>query len=245
MSFYGNTDFLIEVAKGNVPGHSLKLMQGANPNVDISNPENLWDLEDLFVYPVIGEQWEIVSDSVDDTLLGTGAQKVTLAYLDDNYDAQEEEVELNGTTPVLFTATNQFRPELLKVSSIGSGQSNDGILTVRVAGGGDGRIGVIAGGNRSLHGFYTVPTGKQAFLISGFSTIQKGKDADISVFATVGDDGIFFKQVPISIYQNSIAYDFSAPIGPLPEHSEVKFLCETENNNTGVQASVQFLEVEV
>lgn len=244
MSFFGNYDFYTAVARGLVPKHSTVLMQGNNPNVDTMSPENLWELQDIFTYPTAGEQWEILSDDALDTFGGTGAQSAMLTYLDADYNEQTTTIDLNGTTPAIFTPINCFRPVLLRATSVGAIGTNAGLITVRVAGGGDNRIGIIAGGNRSLHGFYTVPAGKTAFLIQGYSTIQKGKDADISIFTTNGTDGIFFKQVPISIYQNSINFTFRAPIGPIFEKSEAKFLCETENNNTNVTASVQLLVID-
>jgi len=237
-------DYYLEVLRGNVTGQQIVLMQGSNPDVDLAAAENLWDIGGILVYATANEQWAIRSSDANDTLLGTGAQQVTVTYLDDLYVEQTEIVDLNGTTSSSLPVANGFRAISAKVTSVGSGGQNAGTITIRVQGGGDQRIGIEIGANRSLHGFYTVPAGKTAYVIYAFSTIAKGKDATVDVKVTQGDDGIFFRQVPSEIYQNSITISPVAPFGPLIEKTDINFLCTTENNNTRVNSTLQLLVID-
>jgi len=53
-----------------------------------------------------GTRLQIVSTSANDAAAGSGLRQVQLWYIDANLDRQTEILTLNGTTPVLTTATN-------------------------------------------------------------------------------------------------------------------------------------------
>lgn len=237
-------DFYTEVAKGNVAGHSIKSFRGLNNDVDTANPENLWTPGGLMVYATAGEQWEIVSDSAADTLAGTGAQVVQITYLDDNYTEQTEIINLNGTTTVLTVATNMLRAIRLAVVSVGSSGYNEGTLLMRVAGGGNDRIGIEPTGNVDLHGFYTIPVGKTAYLIYAHSGVGKNKDIHLLIRYSEGDTGILYTSVFSEMFQNFTVFNVKAPVGPISEKSDVDFLVSTENNNTDSSAYVQLLLID-
>ena len=69
------------------------------------------------VQPSAGIQMEAVSTSTDDTLLGTGAQKLKLDYYTESpWERHTEVVEMDGTTPVNTVATNIYRLNKVTVS---------------------------------------------------------------------------------------------------------------------------------
>jgi hypothetical protein len=64
------TDFLIEVAKGNVEGHSIITKFGENTDIDIlTTPESIWDGGGLYTWlpDLGGEALEVISTSINDT----------------------------------------------------------------------------------------------------------------------------------------------------------------------------------
>ena len=76
-----------------------------------------------------GVQIEVVSTSTDDTLLGSGAQKVELEYFTETPWAKFTEViEMDGTTPVDSVATNMYRFNKVKVVK---GSPAAGTITVK------------------------------------------------------------------------------------------------------------------
>lgn len=237
--------FFFEISKGNVPGHASRNVIGRNPQVSTS-AEDVWDPGDILVYPTVGEQWEVLSSSVNDTALGTGARTVELRYQDDQYARQAETVSLNGTTPVLFTATDQFRFEEFEVMSAdpSNGNVNDGDITVRVASGGATRGALLAGENIALDGHYTVPAGKTSFIVGIFQEINKNEDVVVSYLATRGENGIFRAGIKSSIYQSSATFPFVLAAIKLEEKTDFKTMAVSSNLIATPLVMIQIIEVD-
>ena len=76
-----------------------------------------------------GVQIEVVSTSGDDTLLGSGAQKVKLEYFTETpWEKFTEVIELDGTTPVNSVATDMYRFNKVEVVA---GNPAAGTITVK------------------------------------------------------------------------------------------------------------------
>lgn len=235
MSFFGNTDFLIEVGKGNVSGHSLENIFGRNPSVGTLE-EDVWDAGAVLIYPTSGEQWEVVSSSSNDDLADTGATKVSIRYLDDLFIEQTETVDMNGQIPVLMSATNIYRFIGARVIETGSSKENEGNITVRVAGSGNTRGQINAGENEALDGHFTIPAGKTGYLIAWYCEAEKGEDLNMRIRRTDGENGIFRTIGTLSVYQNNIVAPFNGPSDPISEKSDI--LIKAISSNIDVSASV-------
>lgn len=185
------SDFLTEVAKGNIPGYSLVHKFGRNSAVSTT----LVPICDGGFYrtPTGTVTLEAISDDTNDTAAGTGAQEITLQYLDSNFDLQVGTIEMNGTTASTETLAGVKRLVRIYVSRSGtyasqSAGSQKGTITVRVSGGGDtwatlpeiGTSGMGVG--QSLIGSYTVPAGKTAYILSGMITVDSNKSANLYFF---------------------------------------------------------------
>lgn len=189
MSYFGTTNFLVEVAKGNIPGHSIVHQFGKNTAVGstlapVCNGGN-------YQTPTSSASLEILSDQLQDQPGGNGAHKVTVQGLDSSWNEQTEQVTLSGTTPV--SLSNQFiRVYGMFVSESGryanqAQASQRGNLTLRGAGGGVtwATIPTIAtnfGAGESLIGAYTVPAGYTAFILSQIFSIDGNKSANLYFF---------------------------------------------------------------
>ena len=130
MSFFGNTDFALEVVKGNVPGHSFINKFGRNPDIDTgSDPEDVWDVGGIWVAPTTARIHDIASTSASDTSAGTGVRTVQIYGLTD-WDTKEvnETVTMNGTTNVP-TANSYVIIHRMIARTAGSGGTNAGDIT--------------------------------------------------------------------------------------------------------------------
>jgi len=233
-----STPYDVRVARGDVPGVKIDALLGRNPQVGTTK-EDVWDPGATLVYPIVGETWEIVSDNANDTSAGTGARTVTVTYLDDAYVEQTETLTLNGTTPVTFVATNAFRFRLGIVITAGSGNINEGGITIRASGGGLIRALIIAGRGNTLDGHYTVEAGKTAFLKFVFTNINKNEDIELELLSTIGDGKIFSTRFFLTIYQSSIVSEVVLA-SPFTEKSDLKLVAVSTNTNAKAVAALQF-----
>ena len=121
-------DFLIEVSKGNVPGHIIERLAGINPSVGI-------DYEDItshggnYVYPVAAVFLNVSSTDVDDTSGGTGAWNVTIEGLDVNWNRINETVQMDGQNNVT-TVEEYIRVNHVYTREAGSSEWNEGTISI-------------------------------------------------------------------------------------------------------------------
>lgn len=136
-----SSDYMLDVQRGLKLGESVFTVLGRSANITTSNvPESLWMKGGLFHNPngLHGEAahtgWilsastlTVNSQSALDTLLGTGAQKITIVGLDSNRLEISEEVDLDGINNV--TTTQEFlRVNAMFVSQAGSLETNQGVI---------------------------------------------------------------------------------------------------------------------
>jgi len=189
MSYIKTTDFFSEVRKGSVNGHSVHAISGHNETVG-GTYETIWEESSGtgVPAPTTAKQLTFSSSSANDTSAGTGLRTLLHTYLDGSYVLQTETITMNGQTAVNTVATDVFRTINLVGLTAGSLGVNDGTIYVGegvvTAGKPASVYGLIAldadgvGNNYSLHGFYTVPDGKTAYLQGVLQSVQGNKDVE-------------------------------------------------------------------
>jgi len=209
------TRFEVAVALGLVDGIEYRAVFG-NSSVGIgsANEQVLGDgMTTRYQFPSTAAQMTIVSDSVNDTLTGTGAQIVFVrGNLADNAELFEA-VLMDGTTPVTTTA------EYLRVNSMivfqgGDSTFNEGTITIK---NGSDLLGQMEPTNSVTQtAIYSVPTGKVA-VVYNFQIIT-GKDDNatalirlsIPEFTNVSGSPLAQKSYLNSVQLNDVAFRFSA-----------------------------------
>jgi hypothetical protein len=113
-------------------------------------------------------QRSVNSTSASDASAGTGAQTVTVNYLDNGMVVHAETVTLNGTTAVNTVGTNWALLENMVVATVGSGGGNVGAIQVWTATGGTGSIwgSIAASDNQTFWAHHYVPAGVTCYLLS-------------------------------------------------------------------------------
>lgn len=114
-------------------------------------------------------QRSVNSTSASDTSAGTGAQKVTINYLDTTMSALlSETVTLNGTTAVNTVSTTMALIENMVVAQVGSGGGNAGTLQLftTTAGGGSVWASVAISDNMTFWAHHYVPSGVTCYLLN-------------------------------------------------------------------------------
>lgn len=187
MTWIPDTDFLIEVAAGNVPDHSILEAFGERENVGTTTAgEDITRMNDLSPAPTshtmiptpsaAGEQMTIVSESGNDSAAGTGARTVELHYLDATGNPQKETLTMLGTTGVNTVATNIRFVQYIHVLTVGSLGVADGNIKIAKT----GTVGLVysmiaAGGNMALLPHRMVPFGKKMIILGWHASEAQGK----------------------------------------------------------------------
>ena len=253
----GTTDFLIEVAKGTVLGHSLVFKFGRNPDVDTgSDPEDVWTYGGTYTYNDTPSIQYISSSNALDV-----GMEITVEGLDADYNPQSVTVALNGQNQTqigtgetfvrVFRAYNSgplaFAGNLLiyddTVTSVTLGVPSP---TTSI------KAEIKAIDQQTYMAIYTIPAGKTGYFLGGAISLITGASASKS--ATVDlrirlPDGVFRSQELVDISStgtSNFSQDLHA-LGPLkiPEKTDVLAQVRTvEANDTGVAAYFSILLVD-
>jgi len=194
MTYIPDREFYLEVAKGNVPKHSIVNKFGAGSVGTTLSPISQ---DSTYPTPTTATALEFVSSSASDGVAGSGAQEVTVIGLDSNWAEVTQTVITNGTTAVALS-TNLTRLYRWYVSSSGTYAtettgSHVGTLTIRESGGGTTwstiPISPFSAGQSQI-GAYSIPTGYTGYLLSKLVYTDTGKTADVFFFQRLNIDDV-------------------------------------------------------
>ena len=220
--------YLYDIAEGNIADHAAFRILGYNSDVGTSE-EDLWAVSGAYAFPAAAQQMEVVSSAAadDGAPVGTGAQTVMIHYLDETYTEQEETVTLNGTTPVPTTAENILRVNDFHTVAVGTGGVAAGNIDIRELDDSPVYRRIPIGGNTTLDGFWTVPLGKTAFIVSwSVGSAGGNKDARFllkttSSLAGVLTAGIFQNKDIAIVEDGALQLPFFIPV-KVPATADIK-----------------------
>ncbi len=182
MAYIPNRDFLLEVAKGNVAGHSLINKFGRNFDIDTGSiPEDVWGGGDLYTgHPTnTPETVDVYSASGNDTSAGTGMRTCRIFGLKTSTSTvyESEDIILAGATHVTSTNT-WYRVNRLVGLTYGSGATNAGELTIEQTTTTSNVFAKVpAGGGQTAIACTTIPYGSTGYLVGGFMSIVRASGA--------------------------------------------------------------------
>jgi len=224
------SNFLIEVAKGNVPGHSIVNKFGQNPTA-ASTGADVWAGGGLYAfYPVTAQSMEIIGTSTEDAVGQTGALSVMIFGQDNDLNEITETVIPDGTNAVALTNTYR-RIYRAVVMTAGSNETNVGALAIQIAAGGTVAAYIAADQGQTQQAIYTVPAGHTAYFLKGYVGISddtfqgvlanfrwqmRPNNGTIGAWQTKGEMGL------VNIGSSHWQYEYGAPAGPIPEKTDVR-----------------------
>ncbi len=239
MSFFGTTDPRFNRGLGNIPGQTPSAIVGTRKSISIvaDTFETLWDITGNFTFPGTGgESWEILSSNSNDTLLGTGARKILVSGLDILWNSKTEIVSMNGTTPVVLTRTDWIRVGDPIVIDSGSGNTNEGTITLRVVSAGAVRATLLPTKSRSFNGFLSVPLGTRIFITSAGDLVGKGEEREIENKIMIFGTNTWIKGGIAPTYQSSNVLRFES-LPNFPEKTDIEITAAT--SQTSITGSLQ------
>ena len=147
--------FDVQVARGQIMGHSTQNIYGYQTAVTTSNIP-LWENAAAYVYPVSATSMNLVSSNAADTAT------ILITGLNASYVLTTESVVLNGTTPV--ATTNAFlRINSMQVSA-GSLTNPAGVITLKDPTNTTTYAQINTGIGRTQMSIFTVPAGYTFYL---------------------------------------------------------------------------------
>lgn len=245
-----NSEFYLEMAKGDVKGHSVISKFGEADAIGTT-----WTIitdSQTYPMPTAGASLEILSSSDVDSTGNAGAQQVLIQGIGLDWREQTETVSLQGTQAVDLSNTwlRVYRMYLVGTNTYAStsASTHDGTITLRADGGGATwaaltKDNVFAYG-QSLIGAYTVPKGKTAFLTSYTADIEPTKNANIAFFQRCGADDVTPPYEALRLQalheglQNTLVITNHIQRGPFVGPCDIGFFGKVANNTANI--SLQF-----
>lgn len=238
-----NQDFPEKLSLGLVSGAQLVSIVGHNPDVDTGSvPEDIWEGSDLYPFQTSAQALEIVSDSADDAAAGTGMRTVFVQGLNASYEPISETVSLNGLTAVPLV-NSYLRVNSTTGATAGSGGTNAGTVTLRLAGGGATANVIGLGDGKAHSAIYTVPAGKTLLMSTFLAQILRqgaANYAEMTLFIrTFG--GPWVSRQLFSLVSQATSSLQARPGYPIPvtEKADIRFtVVDVSANNTDLTATI-------
>jgi len=236
----------VEIARGRVEGARSIAVTGSLTTSGAVTDIMIWPgstVKDPSVAPAGGVQMTLVSTSAQDSAAGTGVRTLRFNYLDANLTPQSEIVTMNGTTPVLTTATNVRWVGDLTGLTFGSEKHVVGNITVTNSGTRYKYLDAEARATRSTA--FRVPAGKRLIvhsLFAGSSSERADATAQVSLVASVlanldgsvdrfEDVGLLFRQGTVELQDNTTALADGA-LAAFPAGAIIGFRVTTDKRAT-------------
>jgi len=232
-----SSDFYLEVAKGNIPGHSIINKFGFNPDIDnTSEPETVWSAGGLYPWSSLTSAQTLYVKSSD----SGDTEDLTIEGLDSNYNLLTEVITLTGTTAV--TTNNDFI-RVFRMSYDGSSE-NAGDITAHVTNATGTVVAQVDEGlAQTLMTLYTIPAGYTGYLLQFDISVQKNKDAQVKLLAREPNGAFRVKQVA-EVHEASKTYAFPVPL-LFPEKTDLEVrVHDVESNNTRVTSNFDLLLIQ-
>lgn len=229
-----NEPFELQVARGQILGHSTLNIYGFQPSVGTSFIP-IWENAAAYVYPASATQMKL-SGSNGDTA------QILISGLDANYVMISETVTLNGSTPVT-TAKSFLRINGMQVT-VGSATNPAGAVTLTDLTGAVVYAKINAGVGRTQAGIYTVPA-KHTFFLQRVNiyTSLNGNDYCTYQNKSISPTGVvsLTQQAP---FPTSYEARRISP-RPIPEKTDIQLLCKIQTGTGAVAVSQEGFLVEI
>lgn len=193
-------------------------------------------------FPLTAVSLEIVSTSTDDTILGSGAQKVVVNGLDASRNPQTEIIEMDGTTPVAIPGTwLRVNKTILPDDGSDAFSNNLGTITTQVSGGGDfmSQIEPLTGQSFTPAFSTNSSQGTRIYRID----VEAGRVGDtgqVAFFRATDEGPLVMRTAPLLFNGNNFERDFPGPI-EVPANSDTLLKAAVDNDKTMLTVTAQLI----
>jgi hypothetical protein len=224
-------NYLYDIAEGNISGHTSFAKLGYNAAVGATE-EDIITQGGVYPWLATASALEVVSSDANDTVAGSGVQKIRIGYLDGDYTSRSEIISLNGVTPVPLTDATVLRVNSIRATQVGVGGVAVGNITCRLVAAPKTVYRQIELGFTRGRGLtYTVPLGYNLYITSisiSSGAAETGKAVvrwtgraqvdDIDSSVKINFFQPFFEKITLD---NSFYREFESPIR-IPATADIK-----------------------
>ena len=241
-----SSDYYSDVAAGKIEGVEAVTKFGVNESVGTSFVDVCSQAANL-VYLTTAATIEAVSSDTNDTIAGTGARKIMIVGLDENFDEVQEEVELAGTTATTATTITFLRVFRTYVTEVGAyGNTNIGAITIRVSGGGSTQAHILAGYSQTQTTHFTVPRGHNGCLVGVAINVATTKAATVKLLVrqNAGGTGSPFEPWATFFVFHGLVGSNPLPFvvpAPLSAKSDIRIQAKSSAGTIEVSAQYQMV----
>jgi len=249
--YRGILDFYVDVAKGNVPGHSS--LNTTGKNAATAAKDNVWSGGGAYgFFPDTARAMVAISTAGADSIGGTGALTVAIAGLDSNWIEQADTVTMVGTDSVDLDGVwrRVFRASVV---TAGASDTNAGDISIRVAGETLTGAFIAAGEGQTQQAIYTIPDGKTGYFVKMYMALSSNdttnENGTFQVLTRLNgsvnsawlvNSELGLMNTGSSVYQ----YQYPMPDGPLVEHTDIKIELSAASDTMITQAGFELLLVD-
>ena len=244
--------FPLQVSRGKVKGAFKVTKFGANDNVGTSM-ETVWDAGGLYPWDEFDSATtvNIISTSTEDDedqgggVEGTGAHRITIEGLDNDYNLVSETLITNGTSQ--RASTTEFkRVYRAYVIKSGTDDTNAGTISIRVGTTTVGQIRVTGGEGlgQTFMSTYTVPAGYTGYIyhwnISTAKAYNLSADSDVYLVQRNGGEQSWRAQDIVHTNANSIERTYTFPL-KINEKTDIEVRGLSSTSGIAISATYQIL----
>lgn len=233
-----DTDYYLQVARGQVVGAYALNKFGRNPDID-AGTEDVWDAGGTWAAPTTARVHNIKSSNANDTSAGTGARTISITGLNGSYAETTETVTLNGTTDVP-TANSYVIIYRMRVTTAGSGATNAGNITATAVTDATVTAQITTGYGQTLMAIWQCP-GSYSLYMTGYHVNSNATTAaKLDIVLWVKPFGEIWQVKHTGSFDNSVSggvdYQFQPPF-KITEKSLVRIAVTSSANNQDVTAT--------
>lgn len=212
---------------------------GNNPDVDTLVEEDVIDTGGDYQYITTAGAMSIVSASANDNPGGSGLGSIFILGLDENWDLQTEEIDLDGITPVVTTKT-WIRIMLMygynkNLADSAPNTVAAGIITGSI--GGTTQATILAGRTSAAMALFTVPRGYTGSVSLVYISGSQN-DNFIVRFQSRLPGFTFTSGNDLEVAQGQfVSVQFDPRTGNLKEKSDLKARAQAITNNAQVRVN--------
>ena len=187
MTYIASKEFLLEVEKGNVPGHEIWHMSGravvANAGWRVVSDQIITGAAPIPEHLTTAVKMRVKAGNVNNDVAGTHARKITVTGLDSNFLLVTEDLVTAGASAGADGTTDFIRVIRARVKEVGTyGLVNTGALIIEDVAAAMDMVTISSLVGSTLNGMFTIPASRKGYVLNMHAQVGTAGDCRLLAF---------------------------------------------------------------